>query len=68
MIVEILSSFECFIFLNTAELGDYDPDEHPPNYVSEFKLLLKQTQRIEEKIAEIHQTLRYVSSFIKIPV
>ncbi|GIY45989.1 FERM domain-containing protein 3 [Caerostris extrusa] len=31
-------------------------DEHPSSYVSEFKLLLKQTQRLEEKISEIHQT------------
>ncbi|XP_035222970.1 FERM domain-containing protein 5-like isoform X2 [Stegodyphus dumicola] len=45
-------------YIIQSELGDYDPDEHPPNYVSEFKLLLKQTQRLEEKIIEIHQTLR----------
>ncbi|CAN7937753.1 unnamed protein product [Ixodes hexagonus] len=38
-----------------SELGDYDSEEHTGNYVSEFKLLLKQTPRIEEKIAEIHQ-------------
>ena len=39
-----------------AELGDYDPEEHEDNYVSEFKLLLKQTPEIEEKMMEIHQT------------
>nr|CAD7569310.1 unnamed protein product [Timema californicum] len=39
-----------------AELGDYDPEEHEENYVSDFKLLLKQTQEIEEKIMEIHRT------------
>ncbi|CAN7946855.1 unnamed protein product, partial [Ixodes pacificus] len=38
-----------------SELGDYDAEEHTGNYVAEFKLLLKQTPRIEEKIAEIHQ-------------
>ncbi|KAH6939283.1 hypothetical protein HPB50_016764 [Hyalomma asiaticum] len=38
-----------------SELGDYDSEEHGDNYVSEFKLLLKQTPRLEEKIAEIHQ-------------
>lgn len=38
-----------------SELGDYDSEEHTGNYVAEFKLLLKQTPRIEEKIAEIHQ-------------
>ncbi|PSN38304.1 FERM domain-containing protein 5 [Blattella germanica] len=39
-----------------SELGDYDPEEHDDNYVSEFKLLLKQTPEIEEKIIDIHQT------------
>ncbi|XP_022191859.2 FERM domain-containing protein 5 isoform X2 [Nilaparvata lugens] len=39
-----------------AELGDYDPEEHVENYVSEMKILLKQTQLIEEKIMELHQT------------
>ncbi|XP_050046451.1 FERM domain-containing protein 3-like [Dermacentor andersoni] len=37
-----------------SELGDYESEEHGDNYVSEFKLLLKQTPRLEE-IAEIHQ-------------
>ena len=44
---------ECHI---SAELGDYDPEEHEDNYVSEFNLLLKQTPEIEEKIMDIHQT------------
>ncbi|KAK6630531.1 hypothetical protein RUM43_014516 [Polyplax serrata] len=43
-------------FIVQAELGDYDPEIHVGNYVSEFKLLLKQTQTIEEKILELHQT------------
>ncbi|CAB0005793.1 unnamed protein product [Nesidiocoris tenuis] len=38
-----------------AEYGDYDPDVHIDNYVTAMKLLLKQTQQIEEKIMEIHQ-------------
>ncbi|XP_014671542.1 PREDICTED: FERM domain-containing protein 3-like [Priapulus caudatus] len=38
-----------------SELGDYDPDVHQEGYVSEFKVLLKQTPKQEEKIAEIHQ-------------
>lgn len=44
----------------SAELGDYDPQDHLPGYVSQFKMLPKQTQKQEEKIAEIHQTLTYV--------
>ncbi|XP_075216636.1 FERM domain containing isoform X2 [Lycorma delicatula] len=43
-------------YIVQAELGDYDPEEHIENYVSEMKILLKQTQLIEEKIMELHQT------------
>jgi hypothetical protein len=39
----------------SAELGDYDPEEHEDSYVSEFNLLLKQMPEIKEKIMEIHQ-------------
>ncbi|KAJ8923535.1 hypothetical protein NQ315_010113 [Exocentrus adspersus] len=38
-----------------GELGDYDPEIHTGNYISEFKILLKQTEAIEEKAMEIHQ-------------
>ncbi|XP_072137187.1 FERM domain-containing protein 3 [Mobula birostris] len=38
-----------------AELGDYEPDEHPDGYVSEIKLFPKQTQKLERKMAEIHK-------------
>lgn len=40
-----------------AVLGDYDPNVHHSGYVSEYKLILKQTERLEEKIAEVHQQL-----------
>uniref|UniRef100_T1JFR0 Moesin/ezrin/radixin homolog 1 n=1 Tax=Strigamia maritima TaxID=126957 RepID=T1JFR0_STRMM len=43
-------------YIVQSELGDYEPDEHVGNYVSEFKLVLKQTIKNEEKISEIHQT------------
>lgn len=43
-------------YIIQSELGDYDPDEHVGTYVSDFKMLLKQTPKIEEKIKEIHQT------------
>ncbi|XP_015594364.1 FERM domain-containing protein 5 isoform X6 [Cephus cinctus] len=39
-----------------SELGDYDPELHEGNYISEHKLLLKQTESIEEKAMELHQT------------
>ncbi|XP_061483097.1 FERM domain-containing protein 3 isoform X2 [Rhineura floridana] len=38
-----------------AEFGDYDPDEHLDNYVSDFKIFPKQSQKLERKIADIHK-------------
>lgn len=38
-----------------GELGDYDAEAHVGNYMSDFKILLKQTETIEEKAMEIHQ-------------
>lgn len=37
-------------------MGEYDADIHVGNYISEHKLLLKQTETIEEKALELHQT------------
>ncbi|XP_076236581.1 FERM domain containing isoform X1 [Calliopsis andreniformis] len=39
-----------------SELGDYNPELHEGNYISAHKLLLKQTEAIEEKAMELHQT------------
>lgn len=44
-----------YFLLVTAELGDYDPDEHPENYISEFEIFPKQSQKLERKIVEIHK-------------
>uniref|UniRef100_A0A158P6Y7 FERM domain-containing protein n=1 Tax=Angiostrongylus cantonensis TaxID=6313 RepID=A0A158P6Y7_ANGCA len=41
-----------------AQLGDYNEAVHKGNYVSQYKLLLKQTPHLEERIAEIHKSLR----------
>ncbi|XP_062854686.1 FERM domain-containing protein 3 [Trichomycterus rosablanca] len=38
-----------------AELGDYDADEHPADYISDFKIFPKQSLKLERKIMEIHQ-------------
>ncbi|XP_056628823.1 FERM domain-containing protein 3 isoform X1 [Triplophysa dalaica] len=38
-----------------AELGDYDPEEHPADYISDFNLFPKQSLRLERKIMDIHQ-------------
>lgn len=54
-ILKVLPVNSVFVMF-TAELGDYDPAEHTENYVSEMKVLLKQTELIEEKMMELHQT------------
>ncbi|KAF1477619.1 FERM domain-containing protein 3, partial [Megadyptes antipodes antipodes] len=55
----LLCSFSDAAYLGAcivqAELGDYDPDEHPENYVSDFKIFPKQSQKLEKKIAEMHK-------------
>lgn len=50
------SPFFQFTFSLLGELGDYDPEIHEGNYIAEHKLLLKQTETIEEKAIELHQS------------
>ncbi|XP_075237521.1 protein tyrosine phosphatase Meg isoform X2 [Lycorma delicatula] len=38
-----------------SELGDYQPDEHGPKYLSGMKLFPGQTEEMEKKIAELHK-------------
>ncbi|XP_025895056.1 band 4.1-like protein 2 isoform X2 [Nothoprocta perdicaria] len=44
-----------------AELGDYDPEEHRSDYISEFQFAPNQTQEMEEKVVELHKTHRGLS-------
>ena len=44
----------------SAEVGDYDAEDHQPGYSAQFKMLPKQTNKHEEKIEELHKTLVYV--------
>ncbi|XP_068395416.1 protein 4.1 isoform X6 [Eschrichtius robustus] len=41
-----------------AELGDYDPELHGADYVSDFKLAPNQTKELEEKVMELHKSYR----------
>ncbi|XP_034021546.1 band 4.1-like protein 3 [Thalassophryne amazonica] len=41
-----------------SELGDYDPDECGPDYVSELSFAPNQMKEMEEKIMELHKTYR----------
>ncbi|XP_058880029.1 band 4.1-like protein 2 isoform X10 [Acipenser ruthenus] len=41
-----------------AELGDYDPEEHRVDYISDFQFAPTQTKELEEKVVELHKTHR----------
>ena len=45
-------------FLSTAELGDYQPDVHDPDLVSEFLFYPNQDERMELNIFERFKELR----------
>ncbi|KAI6178066.1 FERM domain-containing protein [Aphelenchoides besseyi] len=45
-----------------ADRGDYDPNRDHSGYVSQFKLVGRQTLRIEDQIAEAHQGLSGLQS------
>ncbi|PAV81299.1 hypothetical protein WR25_09305 [Diploscapter pachys] len=51
-------SAELAALILQTELGDYDAEVRPSNYVSEYKLLLRQTQKTEDRIAEYHKALK----------
>ncbi|XP_069935023.1 protein 4.1 isoform X20 [Oryctolagus cuniculus] len=41
-----------------SELGDYDPELHGVDYVSDFKVAPNQTKELEEKVMELHKSYR----------
>ncbi|XP_066555648.1 band 4.1-like protein 2 isoform X9 [Amia ocellicauda] len=41
-----------------AELGDYDPEEHRHDYISDFQFAPSHTKEMEEKVVELHKTHR----------
>ncbi|KAJ7371515.1 FERM domain-containing protein 5 [Desmophyllum pertusum] len=44
-------------YIVQADIGDFDPDDHGENYVSEFRIVPKQADKLEKKITEIHKQL-----------
>ena len=45
----------CPLILFSAELGDYQIEEHGPGYLSNLQLMPGQTEEMEKKIAELHK-------------
>ncbi|XP_020903124.1 FERM domain-containing protein 5 [Exaiptasia diaphana] len=44
-------------YIVQAELGDYDSEDNQEGYVSEFRIVPKQSEKLEKKIGEIHKQL-----------
>ncbi|XP_019743626.1 band 4.1-like protein 1 isoform X6 [Hippocampus comes] len=44
-----------------AELGDYEPEEHGPDYVADFRFAPNQTRELEERVMELHRNYRGMS-------
>lgn len=56
------SAAELAALILQTQLGNYDEDKHIGNYVSGYKLLLKQTPKLEERIAQNHKQMKGKSS------
>ncbi|XP_068195549.1 band 4.1-like protein 1 [Antennarius striatus] len=44
-----------------AEIGDYEVEEHGPDYVSDFRFAPNQTRELEERVMELHHNYRGMS-------
>lgn len=57
----LLCSFNDLVELGAyivqAEIGDYEEEDHGENYVSEFRIVPKQSDKLEKKIMENHKEL-----------
>lgn len=58
-----VEQFCCIIqifILFSAELGDYQIDEHGPNYLSGMQLIPGMNEDMERKISELHKLHKYI--------
>lgn len=44
--------------LIVAEMGDFNPDEHTPGYLSVFRFVPQQTEEFEREVSELHRQHR----------
>jgi len=44
----------------SAELGDYNPENHKPGYLSSMVLIPGQTKQLEHQIFELHKLHKWV--------
>lgn len=53
-----------FLLFSVAEIGDYEEEDHGDNYVSEFRIVPKQSDKLEKKIMETHKQLTWVMGLV----
>ena len=41
----------------SADIGDYNEEDLSETYIADYKMLLKQSTKVEEKMQEVHKTL-----------
>jgi len=46
--------------LCSAELGDYNSEDHTPGYLSEFRFITNQTEDFEHDVCQLHKQHRSV--------
>lgn len=55
-------------YLVQSDIGDYSPEQHQQNYLSEFKIAPNQSPELEEKVMELHKTHKCVVCIFKLIV
>lgn len=54
----LILSAEACCFRLSAELGDFNPEEHISGYLSEFRFIPGQTEDFENEVSELHRQHR----------
>jgi len=55
----IIFVFFVFFCAYSAEIGDYNLQEHTTGYLSKLRILPNQSSEIEKQISELHQLHKY---------
>ena len=54
-------TFAFTFFLFTAELGDYNQEDHVDGYLAQMRFVPNQTDEFEKEVMELHKQHRYSS-------
>ena len=51
------NTLKYIFFIISAELGDYDDNQHSPGYVSEFRFVAAQSEEMENDVEYAHASM-----------